>query len=588
MLPVKWRKLRPWFAAFRRVLRLVPFKTRATVVGGLFLASVFELIGLTMIIPLLATAAQAREAKGGLVLAIRSTMESLGLPFDPLFLLAIIIVGLLLKAVVSIAVMRYVSDIVADISSDFQRRLIRTLLDARWGFFIRQPLGRLVHATGPESAAVGECFHNVTAVIASLLQSLLFLIVAAFVSWELVVVAIVMCCLMFVSFGKMVQHGRAAAKRHREQMRHHSAKFTDAMIGIKQIRAMGRADRFKAMFDSEARAMAATLRTRVLNGEYASEMQEPVIGGVIAVGFFLALHSLSLPLHEVAIMALLLVRTLGALAPIQRQLQKFIQTYDQYRSLEDLVEETVAAAEETGGSRSPAFERAIVFDQVGFAYGEKAIFSALNLEIRRGGITSLAGPSGVGKSTIVDLIVGLHRPSAGSILIDDSDLRDVDLKLWRSAIGYVPQEVTLFHDSIFHNVSLWDERVSAADVERALRQAGAWEFVAQRAEGMHAIVGERGYGVSGGQRQRISLARALLYQPKLLILDEATTGLDPETEAEICAEIASLCRNHGLTVLAVSHQPAWERIADHVFDVRDGQARLKPGARSLQAVAIPS
>lgn len=588
MLPVKWRKLRPWFAAFRRVLRLVPFKTRATVVGGLFLASVFELIGLTMIIPLLATAAQAREAKGGLVLAIRSTMESLGLPFDPLFLLAIIIVGLLLKAVVSIAVMRYVSDIVADISSEFQRRLIRTLLDARWGFFIRQPLGRLVHATGPESAAVGECFHNVTAVIASLLQSLLFLIVAAFVSWELVVVAIVMCCLMFVSFGKMVQHGRAAAKRHREQMRHHSAKFTDAMIGIKQIRAMGRADRFKAMFDSEARAMATTLRTRVLSGEYASEMQEPVIGGVIAVGFFLALHSFSLPLHEVAIMALLLVRTLGALAPIQRQLQKFIQTYDQYRSLEDLVEETVAAAEETGGSRSPAFERAIVFDQVGFAYGEKAIFSALNLEIRRGGITSLAGPSGVGKSTIVDLIVGLHRPSAGSILIDDSDLRDVDLRLWRSAIGYVPQEVTLFHDSIFHNVSLWDERVSAADVERALRQAGAWEFVAQRAEGMHAIVGERGYGVSGGQRQRISLARALLYQPKLLILDEATTGLDPETEAEICAEIANLCRNHGLTVLAVSHQPAWERIADHVFDVRDGQARLKPGARSLQAVAIPS
>lgn len=588
MLPAKWRKLGPWFAAFRRILRLVPFKTRATVVTGLFLASVFELIGLTMIIPLLATAAQAREAKGGLVLAIRTAMESLGLPFDPVFLLTVIIVGLLLKAVVSIAVMRYVSDIVADISSGFQRRLIRNLLDARWSFFIRQPLGRLVHATGPESAAVGECFQNVTAVIASLLQSLLFLIVAAFVSWQLVAVAMGMCCLMFISFGKMVQRGRAAAKRHREQMRHHSAKFTDAMIGIKQIRAMGRAGRFKALFDSEAQAMATTLRSRVFSGEYASEIQEPVIGAVIAVGFFLALHSMALPLHEVAIMALLLVRTLGALAPIQRQLQKFIQTFDQYQSLEDLVAETVAAAEEEGGTEIPSFETAIVFNQVGFAYGEKAVFSALNLEIPRGAITSLSGPSGVGKSTIVDLLVGLHRPCGGTILIDGRDLSDIDLKQWRSVIGYVPQEVTLFHDSIFHNVCLWDERITEADVERALRQAGAWEFVQQRPGGVHAVVGERGYGLSGGQRQRISLARALLYQPKLLILDEATTGLDPQTEAEICAEILSLCRNHGLTVLAVSHQPAWERIADHVFDVRDGEAHPKPVAQLRQAAAVRS
>lgn len=586
MVPRKWRKLGPWFAAFHRILRLVPPKTRVIVITGLFLSSMFELIGLTMIIPLLATAAQAREAKGGLVLVIRSAMDKLGLPFDPVFLLAIIIVGLLLKAVISIAVMRYVSDIVGEISSGFQLRLIQNLLDARWSFFIRQPLGRLVHATGPESAAVGECFQNATAIIASLLQSLLFLTVAALVSWQLVAVAMVICLLMFVSFGKMVEQGRAAARRHREQMRRHAAKFTDAMIGIKQIRAMGRTGRFKQLFEGEARAMAATLRGRVFSGEYASEMQEPVIGGVIAVGFFLALHSMALPLHEVAIMAVLLVRTIGALAPIQRQLQKFIQAFDLYRALEELVADTVTAAEDSGGSRAPTFELAIVFQNVGFAYGEKTLFTGLDLEIRRGGITSLSGPSGVGKSTIVDLIVGLHRPAAGSILIDGQDLRDIDLRKWRNAIGYVPQEVTLFHDSIFHNVTLWDDGVTEADVERALRQAGAWDFVQHRPGGMHDIVGERGHGLSGGQRQRISLARALLYEPKLLILDEATTGLDPQTEAQICSEIRSLCRDRGLTVLAVSHQPAWESIADHVYHLRDGQAQSKLTHRPRQSIGV--
>jgi ATP-binding cassette, subfamily C, bacterial len=582
VFPRRWRKPSVWLNAFGRVLRLVSLKTRVLVISGLFISGVLELFGLTMIIPLLATAAEVREAKGGLMLAVRAGMESLGIPFDPSFLLAAIIIGLSLKAVISIAVTKYVSDLVGSISSEFQLRLIRHLLQARWSFFIRQPLGRLVLATGPESAAVGQCFQDVMMIIASLMQSAMFLAIAAVVSWHLLAVILFICLLMFLSFGRMVQDGRDAAKRHRAQMRHHAAKFTDAMIGIKQIRAMGRTRRFTELFETEARAMAATLRSRVFHGEYASDIQEPVIGGVLALGFFLALHSMTLPLHEVAIMAILLVRTISILAPIQGKLQKFIQAFDQYKALDELVVDTATAAEVSEGKMPASFNRSIVFDEVGFAYDEKVVLAGLNLEIRRGEITSLSGPSGVGKSTIVDLIVGLHRPLAGTIRVDGTDLRDIDLQGWRSMVGYVPQEVTLFHDTVFQNVSLWDENVTEAEAETALRLAGAWAFVQDRPEGLHAIVGERGHGLSGGQRQRISLARALLYRPKLLILDEATTGLDPDTEAQICAEIQRLCRDHGLTVLAVSHQAAWQTVADRVYQIRDGSAREVGGASGLR------
>ena len=241
--------------------------------------------------------------------------------------------------------------------------------------------------------------------------------------------------------------------------------------------------------------------------------------------------------------------------------------------MDELVTETATAAEVTEGKRHVGFDDSIVFDEVGFSYGERVVFTHLNLEIPRGQITSLVGPSGVGKSTIVDLIVGLHRPLAGAIRIDGTDLNEVELQSWRSMIGYVPQEVTLFHDTIFHNVSLWDEKVTEEEVETALRLAGAWAFVQDRPEGLHAVVGERGHALSGGQRQRISLARALLYKPKLLILDEATTGLDPETESQICLEIQILCRDHALTALAVSHQPAWQTVANRVYQIGDESAR---------------
>ncbi len=209
------------------------------------------------------------------------------------------------------------------------------------------------------------------------------------------------------------------------------------------------------------------------------------------------------------------------------------------------------------------------------------------MEIRCGLITALVGPSGVGKSTTIDLLVGLYRPQVGRILVDGVDLSEVDLQRWRRMLGYVPQEVTLFHDTIFKNVSLWAEGVTEEDVIAALRAAGAWEFVEELPDGVHQIVGERGHRLSGGQRQRISIARALLHKPRLLILDEATTGLDPETEAEICQQIQQLCQEHGLTVLAISHQPAWRRVADRVYVLGGGKAQEGMGVFGERVAAMP-
>jgi ATP-binding cassette subfamily C protein len=153
-------------------------------------------------------------------------------------------------------------------------------------------------------------------------------------------------------------------------------------------------------------------------------------------------------------------------------------------------------------------------------------------------------------------------------------LAEVDIRRWRQRIGYVPQDTVLLHNSIAYNVALGDRHYSRADIERALTQAGAMEFVNELPDGMDTLVGERGGRFSGGQRQRIIIARALVGKPDLLILDEATSALDEQSEQRIAMTLRQLTSE--VTILAISHRPALIECADTVYFLQDGKARVVP------------
>ncbi|MCB1699280.1 MAG: ATP-binding cassette domain-containing protein, partial [Halioglobus sp.] len=164
----------------------------------------------------------------------------------------------------------------------------------------------------------------------------------------------------------------------------------------------------------------------------------------------------------------------------------------------------------------------------------------------------------------------------GEVLLDGVALTDINIKQWRSMIGYVPQDTTLLHDSILHNITLGDPSLNAADAEEALRAAGAWDFVSRLPLGLETVVGERGGKLSGGQRQRIVIARALINKPRLLILDEATSALDPESEEVVRQTMEDL--KGRLTIMAISHNRALVQAADYVYQLGGGNARLLDAA----------
>jgi ATP-binding cassette subfamily C protein len=263
----------------------------------------------------------------------------------------------------------------------------------------------------------------------------------------------------------------------------------------------------------------------------------------------------------------LLSKLLKKLQKVQKMYQSMVKVESAFWSLKDKTQAAQRAQESLTGTYEPSLTRSIRLENVSFAYDESLILENVSIRFPAGSFTAIVGPSGVGKTTVVDLVTGLLRPGQGQICIDDVPLDKIDLKKWRRMIGYVPQETLLLHDSISMNVTLGDKDLTAEDIEEALRAAGAWEFVSILPQGMHSVVGERGQKLSGGQRQRIAIARALAHKPKLLILDEATTALDPENEAAICETMQKL--GGKITILAISHQPALLKVADQAYRLQN-------------------
>jgi ATP-binding cassette subfamily C protein len=264
---------------------------------------------------------------------------------------------------------------------------------------------------------------------------------------------------------------------------------------------------------------------------------------------------------------------MNSVSKIQKAMQELAQSDNMYWAVQATIAEVEQAGEPHRGTAKPSLVQACRLENVSFSYGRGTVLNDVSIEIPAGGITTLIGESGSGKTTVADLLLGLFLPESGRILIDGVDLKEIDIRQWRSMIGYVPQEVLMFNDTIQANIALGDPSIAEAEVVEALKTAGLYDFVMSLPNGLQTMVGERGMMISGGQRQRLALARALVHRPQLLILDEATSALDPLTEAEICAAVRQQAGR--ITVLAITHQPSWVDAADRIYLIERGRAHLR-------------
>ncbi|MCS6876895.1 MAG: ABC transporter ATP-binding protein/permease [Geminicoccaceae bacterium] len=553
---------------------------------ALLAATLAEGFGFATLLPLIGLAAETpAEDRSPLNRMVRQLLAELGLPLEVGTLLVVVVAILILRSALRFAAMVYVGNAMATVTTGVRRRLIDRLLRVRWRFMVHMPLGRIANVASGEAMKAGRAFTLVAELLGLLIQSAVMAVIAFFISWKIALAATAIGGGVALALAVLVRRSRRTGRKQTARTKDLLVFLSDTLGNLKTVRAMAREPAFARLFEERIRRLHKTIRRQVINREALNNLQDALFALALGVGFWVAFAIWQIPVAELVVVGIVLFRSVSSIGKLQKAYQAAVENEASWYHCERLIAEASADPEPNPGRLPARLERAITFERVRFRYGDETVLDGLDLEIPAGSLTVLTGPSGAGKTTIVDLVLGLHRPDGGRIAVDGVDLAEIDLVSWRKMIGYVPQEAVLFHDTIRANLALGDEGISEAELRAALEIAEAWDFVASLPRGLDTVVGERGARLSGGQRQRIALARALLGRPRLLVLDEVTSALDPVTATEIARNVRRLAG--GLTILAVTHRPEFLDLADRIYRVEHGSAALARATRA-RATAEPA
>ena len=544
----------------------------------LFFGGLAEAVGIGTLLPLVTSVMNSGSGKpSAFDLYIREGLAWFGIA--PLFenMILLLATVMILRSVLLFAALSYAGVTAARVTNYLRRNLIRAIMDAKWSYYANQSAGRVATALANDAGRAGDAYLIFATAVACALQILAYAGIALLINWKVALAGIASGLFVALASAKLIQVSRKASFKQSDRVGILTADILDMLHNIKALKSMHRYTPLLTHLDAVLRKLKRSLYTTSYARYGLMYGNDVLVTLLVAVGAYFMHVYMGVPIAEMLVLGVLFFQVISYASKLQKQIQVAATYMGSYTRVTEVLKQSVSEKEVVTGAATPDLGEGISFRNVVFSHADTSVLKGLSIDIPRNAVTVIQGPSGAGKTTVLDLLVGFHKAQSGSITIGQHNIADIDLRKWRGMIGYVPQELALFHDTVTANITLYDETVSAAALEESLRLSGVAAFLDQLPNGLDTDVGEFGGKLSGGQRQRISLARALVTGPKILVLDEVTSALDPETEDAIVTNIAELRGRY--TIVAITHRPAWTRIADRLYTLKDGKAKLQTSPR---------
>lgn len=541
-----------------------------------FSASIFEGFSIGMLIPFLQTFTEDSETFSTGVMWVDTYL--LGVNASDIERLYRIC-GVILLATWLRVSCTYGASVFATISrtrivEHLRMRLVDQLQAVSLGFYTKTRKGELLNSImteiGRTTTSLGILFTLLTR--GSML--LIYVGLMFWISWQLSASVLVLFALLSVALSRLIGKVRERGKEVTQASEEFTSSISEFLDGIRTVIAYNKQEYERSRLYQVARRLSDSVIESTKQQSVVKPLSEGVLGTiliiflVITMQFFVVNGNLDIAFVLTYLFALF--RAMPIVHELNNQRSEWAKNRAGLSNIAELLRTDDKPYLEDGSQEVAPLQRGIVFDNVSFSYEPGImVLEDINVEIERGKMTAIVGASGAGKSTLVDLVPRFHDPTEGRILYDGTDLRDLKKYSLREQIAVVSQATHIFNDTVTANIAYGVSDVSEARIRRVAEQANSLEFIEEMERGFNTTLGDKGTRLSGGQRQRIAIARALLRDPEILILDEATSSLDSVSERMVQSSLELLME--GRTVIAIAHRLSTIENADWVIVLEDGE-----------------
>ncbi|OGZ31429.1 MAG: hypothetical protein A3J00_02280 [Candidatus Niyogibacteria bacterium RIFCSPLOWO2_02_FULL_45_13] len=535
------------------------------------LGGVFEVVGINAIIPIFSIVVGG-GATDPVSRAIERFFSYFHISYTVKYLIIFIVLMFVVKAA-ALFISKYISiKISADYEENTRSDLFKAMTKSGWPYLARQKAGYLDQILITDIRNSSVLLVHIGNAILIMTNLLVYGFLALNVSFVIAILAFILGGSVVLIFRPLFYKNALAYTEMVEKYKELSHFTSQIVSGMKAVKSsLAEEPVFQRSLKYFRRMKELSIRVNIFRS-FSNVALQPIaiffVLGIFAVFYKTQMFNFA----SFAVIVYAINRVFSNIDAIQTEIHIMVASVPHVRSILDYKKEADQNREKSEGSKLFKFEESLEFKNVGFSYLPAGqTLSDINFSISRGCMTGLIGPSGAGKSTLVDLLLRLLCPQNGVILADGENISNISLPEWRRNIAYVPQEPFLINDTIYNNITFFNPSLTAQDVEHASRTANIYDFIVSLPNGLETVVGERGLRLSGGERQRVVLARAIARNPQILILDEATSSLDNESELAIQKAIERL--KGKMTIIIIAHRLSTVENSDKLIVLEGGVIR---------------